>query len=226
MRYVFNFIIALSILTIFAKCADPKFSEENMEKQALKIAELLDSSSIQIFHKWNYQSRGDDWLRLSGDSTIYACRYKKIKDTCYLTVYQAANFVKDFPCSVSLDTSKFLEFSFDKYNNNIFRQRFVDTNGEDHITNISVRADEVFITRNPFDTLATLTNLKNSLAVYGIVYRPHIGEFVEFWLSSRYKLTYLPDNLNLNPGAGKYWLEDFAGGKMIKKHWNLHKYDN
>lgn len=225
-RCCFCFIATFLILTFFTSCSDPRFSDKNIEKQAFKITELLDSNSIQIFHKWNYAIRGNNeiWMKVLGDSTIYSCFYRKTKDTCYLSLGKAIAFTKDFPCTISMDTSKFWQFNFDIYHNKIFRIRFVDNHGEDHITDTSISVKKIFYINNPYDTLNQLSILKDKLGVYGISYRSDIGEFIEFWLSSQDKLTYLPDNLNLHKQFEKFWLQDFAGGKMIKEHWNLHKY--
>jgi len=226
MRNSLKFIATILTLTFLTNCTDPKFSDKNIEKQALKITELLDSNSIQIFHSWNYGIRGSNeiWSKLKADSLKYACFYRTKKDTSYLTFHQPYNFTKDFPSSLSFDTSKFWQFNFDMYQGDIFRITLVDNHGQDHITDTSISIAEIFTDNNPFDTLSKLSNLKERLGVYGISYRKDIGEFVEFWLSSQHKLTYLPDSLNLNPKFKKFWIEDFSQGRTIKKNWNLHKY--
>jgi len=204
-----KFIAIFSIQTFLASCSNPDFSDATIKKKALKITEVLDSNRIQIFHRWNYGIRGNNeiWRRVIGDSTIYTCHYRKIKDTSSLTIYQPYNFVIDFPCSLSLDTSKFWQFNFDMFGGKIFRIRFVDNHGQDHITDTSVLATKIFFERNPFDTLIQLSDLKEKFGVYGISYQSDLGEFVEFWLSSQHKLTYLPDSLRLKPQYAKYWLE-------------------
>jgi hypothetical protein len=207
-------------------CSDSKFSDKNIKRQAEKITNLLDSSSMQIFHRWNYGVRGDYeiWTKLSSDNSKYTCFYQTKKDTSYLRIYQPYNFKQDFPCSFSFDTSKFWQFNFDLYQDKIFRITLVDNHGQDHITDTLIPVQKFFTDNNPFDTLKSLSKLKDKLGVYGIVYRKDIGAFVEFWLSSQDKLTYLPDNLNLDPKFQKYWLDDFNQGRTIKKNWNLHKY--
>ena len=226
MRNSLKFISTILFLTFLAECSDPKFSDKNIQAQAEKITNLLDSNSIQIFHKWNYGVRGnyEIWSKLSSDSSKYTCFYQTKKDTSYLRIYQPYNFTQDFPCNLSFDTSKFWQFNFDMYQDKIFRITFVDNHGQDHITDTLISVKQIFTDANPFDTLKSLSKLKDNLAVYGIVYRKDIGEFIEFWLSSQDKLTYLPDNLNLDPKFQKFWLDDFSQGKTIKKNWNLHKY--
>lgn len=225
MRNTLQFIATILLLTFLTECSDPKNSDKNIEAQAEKITNLLDSNSIQIFHKWNYGVRGyyEIWTKLSGDSSKYACFYLTKKDTSYLRFYEPYNFTKDFSCSLSFDTSKFWQFSFDMYQDKIFRITLVDNQGEDHVTDTLIPVKQFFTEANPYDTLKNLSKLKNNLAVNGIVYRKDIGEFIEFSLSAQYKLTYLPDNLNLNPKVQKFWLNDFSQGKAIKKNWNLRK---
>jgi len=226
MRSSLQFIATILLLTFLTECSDPKFSDRNIQAQAEKITSLLDSNSIQIFHKWNYGVRGnyEIWSRLSGDSSKYTCFYYTKKDTSYLRIFQPYNFTKDFSCGLLFDTSKFWQFNFDMYQDKIFRLTFVDNQGQDHITDTVIPVKKFFTNANPFDTLKNLSKLKDDLAVYGIIYRKYIGEFVEFWLSSQDKLTYLPDNLNLDPKFQKFWLDDFSQGTTIKKNWNLHKY--
>ncbi len=226
MRNSLKFIVTIFLLTFLTECSDPEFSDKNIQIQAEKITNLLDSNSIEIFKKWNYGVRGDYeiWTKLLSDSSKYTCFYQTKKDTSYLSIYQPYNFTQDFPCSFSFDTSKFWQFNFDLYQDKIFRITFVDNHGQDHIKDTLIPVQIFFTNNNPFDTLKNLSKLKDNLSVYGIVYRKDIGEFVEFWLSSQYKLTYLPDNLNLGPKFQKFWLDDFSQGKTIKKHWNLHKY--
>ncbi len=215
------------MLSFFTVCNSGKFEDRDAEKQADKITQLLDSSSIQIFHTWNYGTRGEYeiWTKLSGDSYDYACFYQMKKDTSYLKFYQPYLFARDFPCSLSLDTSKFWQFNFDMYKGNIFRITFTDRHGQDHVTDTLVPVNKIFTEKSPFDTLSKLSALKERLGVYGIVYQKDIGEFIEFWLSSLYELRYLPDSLHLEPKYEKYWLADFAAGRMIKKNWNLRKYE-
>ena len=81
----------------------------------------------------------------------------------------------------------------------------------------------MFKSANLFDELGALDKLRDSLGFYKVAYIKRLGNFIEFSLSSKYILTYLPDDLNLDPGFKNVWLSEFAKGKMIRKHWNLRK---
>lgn len=71
-----------------------------------------------------------------------------------------------------------------------------------------------------------MSNLKNELNVSKIYHNQHLGEFIQFYITYDDILTYMPDELNLNPTYKNAWLEKFNSGKMIKKNWNLRHSDN
>jgi len=225
MKNLINFISIFLMLVLFTKCSDAEFRERQIENKAIKITEILDSNSIKIFHEWNYGERGNFgiWTKLSGDSSRYTCWYYQKKDTAFLGIYQPLNFIIDFPANYFFDTARFWQFNFVEYRGNIFRIQSVDQNGRDDFTDTLLPVKQIFFKQNPFDKLASLAALKDSLKVQGISYKESIGNFVEFWLSPQYKLTYLPDDLSMNPKSEKVWKDDFAKGKTIKRNWNLRK---
>jgi hypothetical protein len=211
------------MLLCFASCNDSA-SPAMMKKKAAKITELLNDSTVKIFHEWNYGERGDYgfWTKISGDSNSYTCWYLK-KDTAYLRVYKPFNFINDFPTNYSFDTATFWQFNFVEYHGNIIRVQTIDHQGRKNFTDISKPVEQIFFKQNPFDKFNSLTLLKDSLGVHNISYQPRIGNFVEFWLSAQCELIYLPDSLWITPASKKYWMEDFAKGEMIKKNWNFRK---
>jgi hypothetical protein len=81
----------------------------------------------------------------------------------------------------------------------------------------------LFPKQDPFSKFGRLTALKDRFGFIGTSYRKAIGDFIEFWITPRCKLIYLPDSSNMNPRSKKYWLEEFANGKKIKEHWSLVK---
>lgn len=224
MRQFLKATFTILLLSLLTRCSNPEFSDRNVERKAIRITELLDSNTIQTFHIWNYGIRGNNevWVKIMGDSTEYSCFYRKEKDTASLTIFKSSGFLIDFPSNLYFDTIKYHRFDIDMYGGNIFRITSVDHFGQDHITDTMIFSDRAF-KKNPFIHFSALSALKDSLGVYGISYRSDIGNFVTFWLSAQHKLTYLPDDLNLNPKFQEPWLADFTKGKMIKKHWNLRK---
>jgi hypothetical protein len=192
---------------------------------AIKLANTIDSNSINLLKKYCFVKRGDleFWLRVSPDSSLYSFSYKLKGDTVEMGVYQPMNFVKDFHSTLKFDTSIYGAFRFYKLKDIIVRLVADSNYGGENSRDTLVNVKGGFPEKDPFATLATLTAIKDKFGFIGTSYRSDIGDFVEFWLSPQFKLTYLPDTLKMNPKAKKYWLDDFAKGKQIKEHWALLK---
>ena len=211
---------------VITGCSDPKLEDKQREIQAQKIANRLDSNSIKVFKEWNYFQRGEAgiWSRMSNDSVYYNCVYQKDKDTMKLNIYigEPGKFVKDFSANYVVDTSQYQRFYMSKYNQTV-RIIGIDTAGHGHLLTDSLKNEDTFKLTNLFDKLGALNNLRDSLGFYKVSYTKRIGNFIEFSLPARYILTYLPDDLNLDHRFKNVWLNEFATGKMIRKHWNLRK---
>ncbi len=190
----------------------------------MNITQRLDSNSINIFREWGYGTRGqaEIWEKLSWDSSLYSCLYSDT-DTIRLSVGRLEGFKKDFPYDFFIDTLIYYRADFLKMNDTTIRISTVDNNGRDHILSQGVSLKSLFKTNDPFQHFKSLSVLKDSLGIYGTFYRPDIGNFIQFYLSSQHILTYLPDNSNLNPKFKDVWLKEFATGKTIKNNWNLRK---
>jgi hypothetical protein len=227
MGYPLKFISVIFGFTILTGCNN-EFSDRNIQKKAVAIAQKIDSISIKTFKEWSYGRRGDFdiWSKLKSDTSEYSFFYNTIKDTIFVTIYRALNFQNDFHSTFSFDTSKYWRFTFAEYKQAIFRITSVDNQGQDNIIDTSILTSQIFPNQNPFLILKSLTNLKDNLKIIGSTYRPDIGNFVEFWLSRDHKLVYLPDNLELNDKYSGFWKKDFASGKTINKNWILIHYDN
>ena len=225
-NYATLLIIAFMAL---CACSESKFNDKNIELKALNIAEKLDSANIAVFYKWGIGHRGnaDIFIKYSDDTNTtiysYSCFYYKNSDTIKLTIRNFENFKQDFACDIVMDTSNYYLVEILKYNTSL-RVSGVDKNGHDQIF-IESPLKKIFKANDPFETFKTLSDRKDSLGISGVSYRADIGNFIQFYLSSEYILTYLPDNGNLNPGFKNVWLETFATGRTIKKNWNLRKLD-
>jgi hypothetical protein len=217
---IFGFAILLS--------CNSRFSDLNIQKNAVAISQKLDSNSIKPFKEWSYSRRGDFdiWNKIKTDRSEYSFFFNVVKDTNFVTIYRALNFQNDFHSTYSFDTSKYWRFTFTEFKQTIFRITSVDNYGHDDIIDTSISTTKVFPNQNPFVILQTLTKLKDSLKIVGSTYRPDVGNFVEFWLSKDHKLVYLPDNLEINDKDTLFWKKDFARGKSINKNWILIHYDN
>jgi hypothetical protein len=230
MRYC-KTILTFIILTAFFACSDSQFSDKNIEDKAVNITEKLDSINIKTFYEWGFGHRGeaDIFTKHSEnpDSGFYSysCFYFNNIDSIKLSISRFENFKKDFPCDIQIDTSKYYRIDFTKFKNASVRISAVDNHGQDQIIFESIPLKELFATNDPFEKFKYLSDLKDSLGILGNVYRPDIGNFIQFYLSSQHILTYLPDNSNLNPKFKDMWLKEFATGKTIKKNWNFRKLD-
>ena len=222
----FLLIIATFLgLTFFTKCNSPISTDKTVEDVALKLADNIDSNSIHQLKKFCFGKRGnlEFWQRVSGDSFLYTFSYKHLGDTTELTVFRPHNFTKDFTTNYQFDTTKYYQFRFSKLKDSIVKIVSVTNQAQEVSNDTLLPSKNIFPDANPFETLSTLTSIKDKYSFIGTSYRGDIGDFIEFWLSPQFKLTYLPDTLNMNPKFMKYWLDDFNKGKLIKEHWSLQK---
>ncbi len=225
MRHPLIYITSFLALTFFSKCRSSPRADNNAEKTAINLANNIDSNSIRLLKEYSYGQRGDygSWQKLSADTTLYACSYKINQDTIELTVFRSLNFIKDFASPFNFDTSTYYQFIFFQRHDTIVKIMRVDNHGQNHLKDTLVSTKQLFPSQNPFVMFSELTALKNKLNFIGTNYRSDIGEFIDFWITPQYKLTYLPDTIMMNPKFKKYWLTDFAKGKKIKEHWSLQK---
>jgi len=218
-------ISTLLSLTILTKCRQPDTTEKAIEGVAINLANNIDSSSLNLLREYCYGSRGDNhfWQRVSGDTNLFACSYKINQDTSELTIWQPYNFVKDFPTSYYFDTSNYSNYTFSKHLNKIVRLSRVSKYGVKYYKDTMAFANQLFPGQEPFITFSQLTTIKDKYKFIATSYRSDIGDFIVFWLSPQYKLTYLPDTNEVNEKFKKYWIDDFKNGKKIKEHWSLIK---
>lgn len=224
-------ILTIIILTAFFACSESQFSDKNIEDKAVNITENLDSISIKTFYEWGFGHRGEAIIFTkhsdNPDSGFYSygCFYFDNIDSIKLSISRFENFKKDFPCDIQIDTSKYYTVDFTKLKNTSVRISAVDNHGKDQIIVESILSNQLFASNDPFEKFKYLSDFKDRLGVLGNFYRPDIGNFIQFYLSSQHILTYLPDNLNLNTKFKDEWLKKFATGKTIKKNWNFRKLD-
>ncbi len=223
MRHITT-ILPFIILTTFFACSDSQFLDKNIEVTSMNITQRLDSNSLNTFREWDYATRGqaEIWTKRTWDSSLYSCLYFD-KDTIRLSVRRLEGFKKDFPYEFVIDTSIYYRADFLKISDSTIRITTFDNHGQEHILSRQISLRQLFKTNDPFQYFKSLSDLKDSLGIFGTFYRPDIGNFIEFYLSSQHILTYLPDNLNLNAEFKDVWLKEFATGKTIKKNWNLRK---
>ena len=225
MRYLAIYILAFFTFLFLSKCDSSTREDNNAEQAALNLINKIDSNSLELLKKYSYGKRGefDFWERISTDETLYSCSYKKDHDTVILAVFRPHNFISDFSSTFNFDTANYHEYNFFSLKDSIVKVLRVDNYGQDHISDTSVLAKQIFPNKDPFVEFANLTAMKNTLGFIGTFYRSDIGDFIQFWITPQYKLTYLPDTLKMNPQSKMYWLDEFVKGKKLKESWRLLK---
>jgi len=227
MRLYSYFIIGFVIIAGFLSCDTYKsISDQNVDFIASTFIKQADSSTIQTFKTWGYGRRGEAeiWSKQHGDSSVYGLLYLNSKDTTIISISQLTAFRKDFKISIDLDTIRFWRFLFKGINNEV-RIVAIDTLGRDSIFSETYDLISLFPIKNLFQHFKELTELKDSLGIIGSSYIPRIGEFVQFYLSPEYVLTYLPDTSKFDNRYKAIWMKEFSKGKTIDKIWNLRKLD-
>ncbi len=215
-------IFTAFVLTILFSCKDTKTSDKQIELKAIAITNKLDKNSIDTFKHWSYGTRGqaEIWGKL--DSPSYSCFFFN-KDTLEIFVGQIENFKRDFPFSRSIDTSIFQRANFKKLNDTEIKVMAKTNFGRDTVLIDKINLTDFFLINNPFKRIENLSNFKDGLGILGTFYRPDIGNFIQFYLSRRHILTYLPDDLYIDPKFKNVWLDYFSSGNIINKNWNLRK---
>jgi hypothetical protein len=224
MRNYFK-ILLLIVLTTFFACSERKLTDDEIQSKALKLTSQIDKSSIETFKNWNLQTRGNAeiWSKISFEDNDYSCTYLKYNDTTRIIIGSFENFQKDFPYSIDIDSTRYFRAIFFKFNQTKIKVLVTDKNGKDTILNKETELKKVFKKSDPFIYFNNLSKLKDSLGIIRSLYRPDIGDFIQFYLSPENVLTYMPEKLNLNPKYKDVWLKEFAKGKIIKRNWNLRK---
>jgi hypothetical protein len=220
-------IFILSIAILLYAC-NAKRSDKELEEQANRITQRLDASTLQFLDVWDYSQRGQTnfWSRLSGDSSIFNCSYSQSPDTPKLSVYQVDKFLNYFKSSLKVDTG-YYQIQFTRIRDTILNLVGTNNHGQDTLltTNLSLR--KTFPKQNPFDILARLTDLKDTLNVIGINHYNVLDGFVQFYLpGGQHILTYIPDTLLNSTNLNKFWKTEFSKGKQIKPDWNFRKLEN
>ena len=225
MRHINFIVISILFLLLLNSCSiNNSTYEEEIDKNAKRIAESFDSTNIGIFKIWNYIPRGPIgiWYKNPGDSSSYRCIYLDKVDSIELRVFEYKNFIKDFDIKLSYDTSVW-QISLLKYKNDLFKVTGVDSNGRNVVLADRVIQDSIFGDENPMLLFKELTKIVDTFNIYGIHYNENLGGIIQFYLSAQHILTYIPDTSWIDPMNNQVWINEFANGREIKKHWNLIK---
>nr|WP_288836347.1 hypothetical protein [uncultured Flavobacterium sp.] len=211
---------SISILTFFIgsfllSCSDI-YSERKIKERALIIANQFDESSISIFYKWNLFVRGfDNWIKVSNDSNLYICGYKRDADTCLLNIRDAGAFVHDFPCNFFLDTSRFIRFEVVCFNDSATIFGITKNGGDFKIADRSP-VSSIFSASNPVEKFGLLSKIKKDLGVYRITSRQNS---IAFYLSAEFILFFHPSDSKTSDFFERFSTDGII--ENIKKDWDL-----
>ena len=189
----------------------------------------MNEENIAIFKNWQfeYRGKGEIWNKFINNGADFRAYYFKEKDSISFMVFSRDLKSDEYPCLIEIDTSKYQSnFWFTKSNKENIKIRATKKDGTEVVIAENYMDEEVFGNNNPFTDLQKLSSLKDDIGVYSIYSKDQIGEFIQFYITYEDVLTYIPNELNLNPTYEKVWLEHFEKGKMIKKNWNLRKLAN
>ena len=217
-------IYLITTIVLFACISQP--SDRVIEDRALRIVKQFKDSSLSIFFEWNYFSRGgENWIKKSGDSSLFSCSYLFDEDTTTLIIYHAESFILEFPCSFEFDTTNYWRFYLKRFNDSIVDIEGASNGGPNFVLATNQKINALFKVSNPYDLFDSLTMLKNRLNVIGISSNNSSdkGKFIQFYLSRQHILTYFQDTI---PFESKYWKGGFSNGKKLNNHWNFRKLDN
>ena len=223
-----NALIIISILfslTFFIKCTSsiPIDKDKEIEQKSIYLANNIDTGSLNFLRKFSYGAKGKDnfWLRVSADTNLYVCNFKREGDTSKLSIWRPHKFMQEFPTTFKFDTSIYSQFTFSQVQDKIVTIELDSSKGHTLIKDTSVKAEQFFQDKNPFTTFSALTSIANKYGFIGSSYSIEIGDFFIFWLSPKFKLLYIPDTLKMDLKFKKYWLDEFKKGKKIEQNWSL-----
>jgi len=217
------------ILSLIWGCNNSELSEKEVETRAKKITQQLNENNIEVFHNWRfeYRGKGEIWTKRRENRNDYQAYYFNENGKQSFMIFPRELKSSEYPILIDMDTSK--------YHSNIWFSRL--DNGKIEIsptlsdTTKLVASDnyyekDVFGSKNPFEDLKRLSDLKDELEIVSVFHSENLGEFVQFYITYEDVLTYIPDELNINPIYKEHYLEEFKRGEMIKKNWNLRRLEN
>ncbi|WP_034257682.1 hypothetical protein [Altibacter lentus] len=223
---ILKIILLVSAFLFFSACNNSQYSSQEIETKADQITDKLNENNIKIFRNWSfeYRGKGEIWTKSRKARTDYRAYYFKEKDSVSFLVFSKDLKSPEYPCLINIDTSKYQSnFWFTKLSDDRIKISATKKDGTNTVIGENLLAEKVFGDKNPFDELQELSELKDKIEVYSIFHNQSVGEFIEFYITYEDVLTYIPDEMNLNPLIEKVWMKNFESGKYIKDNWNLRK---
>ncbi len=210
-------------MTFFTKCTSSIPIDKEIEQKSIFLANNIDINSLNLLKNFSYGSRGEDnfWLRVSGDTNLYLCNFKLKGDTAKISTWRPHKFIQDFSSTFIFDTSIYSQFTFSKVQDKIVKIELDSNKGNTLIKEISIKVEQLFPDKNPFTEFSELTSIKNKYGFIGSSFSSDKGDYFIFWLSSKFKLLYIPDTLKMDVKFKEHWINELNKGKKIKSNWSL-----
>lgn len=217
-------ISSVSLVLLSLACGTNR-SEGDIAKQATRIVEVMNAGELQTFQDWGYGQRGQYhiWSRQDSTGDVYSCFYMSVADTEWLSVSNQDRFGQEFDLGLTADTSRYSRLEFKLVGDVVMETIAWDKSGRNDTLARATPICQIFTEANPFAKFRALTGLAERLGLQGTSYRPDIGDFIQFYLSSVDVLTYLPEDRYMDPRFKAVWDAEFDTGKMIAKDWNLRR---
>lgn len=213
----------LLLLVIISFSCNPDQNKKVAKEKAQKIIAALSSTRLRDLSHWNYVERGELKFWYYDSSGIQSCitTIENRNDSSILKVVRAKTFLKIFPPTFTthLDSDTLVIV---KHGEN---WSLVTKYTNDSSYNLKVpNPDSAFEDRNPLYLFKDMNWFNRSFNIKAIVSNNSIGNFIQFYLSEGYVLTYFPDSLFINPKVKAYWEKDFEKGENLNKNWSLRKW--
>lgn len=216
-----RFVLLLLVITCFS--CGPDQNKIIAKEKAQKLIAALSPTRLKDLSHWNYVERGKLRFWYYDSAGIQSCltTIEDRNDSSILKVVRAKKFLKifppNFPAHMDSDTVVIVKHG---ENWSLVTKYANDTSYNFEVPN----PDLAFGDRNPLYLFKDMNWFNQSFDIKGIVSDNFIGNFVQFYLSEGYILTYFPDSLFINPKVKEYWQKDFKRGETLNKNWNLRKW--
>jgi len=216
-----RFVLLLIIIICFS--CRPDQNKIIAKEKAHKLIGALSSTRLKDLSHWNYGERGKLKFWYYDSSGIQSCltTIEDRNDSSIVKVVRAKKFFKIFPLTfpAHLDSDTVIIIKHGENWSLITKY----ANGSSYNFKVP-NPDSAFAGRNPLYLFKDMNWFNHSFDIKGIVCNNSIGNFVQFYLSEGYILTYFPDSLFINPKVKEYWQKDFERGETLNKNWNLRKW--
>jgi hypothetical protein len=212
-------LLILTIGLIICSCKGRQVETTNIEERTKEFINEINSEELKTLKHLHFIYRGprEFWQNDSIISSFYSFRFFHDNDTSELAVIGGSSerFIEDFAINLKRDTS-------------ISNLKLIKTGNKIYIYKnrnelIKVVDSDSLSKKDPFKLISDVNDLKKKYQLIKITHFTNLGEFIEFYFTTKDVLTYLPDSSNINPQFKDIWTKEWDKGQWINKNWNLRK---